>query len=97
MKTNKMHKWYIFSQSVAPTGFGRAWPSNTMTCAFVQGVIVHKYIPPTRPSHSAHISTQDILNIYTESFNFSTLILIIYIPQDVWIVVNIFMNNYTLD
>jgi hypothetical protein len=58
---------------------------------------IHDLVVPTLPPHSAHITTQDILNIYTERFNFSTLILIINIPQDVWIVENIFMNNYTLD
>jgi hypothetical protein len=51
---------------------------------------------PARPLHSAHASTRDILNIYKESFNFLTLILIINIPQEVWIVDNIFMNNYAL-
>ena len=51
----------------------------------------------TRPPHSAHANTQDILNIYTQLFNFVTLVLIIDIPHDVWIVENIFMNNYTLD
>ena len=50
-----------------------------------------------RPPHSAHASTQDILNIYTQLFNFLTLILIVHIPRDVWIVENIFINNYTLD
>jgi hypothetical protein len=50
---------------------------------------------PTRPPHSAHTITQDILNIYTQLFNFLTSILIINIPQDIWIVENI--NNYTLD
>ena len=46
----------------------------------------------TRPPHSAHTSTQDILNIYTQLFK--TWILIINTPHDVWIVKNI--NNYTL-
>jgi hypothetical protein len=51
----------------------------------------------TRPPHSAHTSTQDVLNIYTQLFNFLTLILIINIPHEVSIVENIFINNYTLD
>ena len=46
-----MHKWCIFSQFVAPTCFGRAFP--------------------TRLPHSAHASTRDILNIYTQLFNFN--------------------------
>ena len=52
---------------------------------------------PSRPPHSAHASTQDILNIYTQLFNFSTLISIINIPHYVWVVYNILINNYTLD
>jgi hypothetical protein len=52
---------------------------------------------PTRPPHSAHASTQDILNVYTHLFNFLTLVLIISTPHDVWIVENIFINNYTLE
>ena len=51
----------------------------------------------TRSPHSSHNSTQDILNIYTQLFNFLTLNLIINIPHDVWIVDNISINNYTLD
>ena len=51
----------------------------------------------TRPLHTAHSSTQDILNISTKHFNFLTLILIISIPHGVWIVDNIFINNYSLD
>ena len=34
---------------------------------------------------------------YVLLFNFLTLILIINIPHDIWIVDNIFINNYTLD
>jgi hypothetical protein len=49
---------------------------------------------PTRPPHSAHASTQGILNIYS---HFITLILIINIQHDVLIEENIFINNYTLD
>jgi hypothetical protein len=49
------------------------------------------------PPHSAHTSTQDILNIYTQTFNFLTLILIINKPHDIWIVENIFINSYTLE
>jgi hypothetical protein len=45
----------IFSQFVATTCFGRVWPS----CALCGG----------RPRHSAHSSTQGILNIYTQLFN----------------------------
>ena len=41
----------------------------------------------------ADTSTQDI---YTKLFKFLTLILIISIPHDVWIVDNIFINSYTL-
>jgi hypothetical protein len=44
----------------------------------------------------AHTSTQDILNIYTQLFNFLTAILTINISHDVWIVENIFINNYIL-
>jgi hypothetical protein len=43
------------------------------------------------PTGSPH-STQDILN----NFLTSALNLIINIPHDVWIVDNIFINNYTL-
>jgi hypothetical protein len=52
---------------------------------------------PTPPPHSARTCTHDILNIYTQLFNFLTLILIINIPHDAWIVENIFIKNYTLD
>jgi hypothetical protein len=44
-----------------------------------------------RQPHSSHTSTQDSLNLYTQLFNF-----IFNIPHDVWIVKNIFINNYTL-
>jgi hypothetical protein len=47
MKTNKTHKWYIFSQSVAPTCCGTWAP------------------------HSAHANTKEILNIYSQLFNFN--------------------------
>jgi hypothetical protein len=66
-----------------------------MMCVFFQVVIVYKYIRQTRPSHSAHANTQGILN--TQLFNFLNLIVIINIPQDIWIVYNKFINNYTLD
>jgi hypothetical protein len=46
-------------------------------------VLYGAQVLPTRPPHSAH--------------NFLTLILIINIPHDVWILENIFINNYTLD
>jgi hypothetical protein len=48
MKTNKMHKWHVSVQFVAPcltiirVRCHRV--INTMICAFVQGVIVYKYI-----------------------------------------------------
>jgi hypothetical protein len=42
----------------------------------------------TRPPHSAHASTQDAIH------NFSTSVLIIEIPHNVWIVENIFINIY---
>ena len=48
---------------------------------------------PYSTPHSAHASTQDIL---TSVHDYLTLILIINIPEDVWIVENIFINNYTL-
>jgi hypothetical protein len=51
----------------------------------------------TVPPHSSHNSIQDILYIYTKLFNFVTAILIINISHNVWIVYNIFINNYTLD
>ena len=54
-------------------------------------------VVPTWPPHSAHASTEDILNVYTQLLKFLTLILIINMPHDVWIVENIFINNYTLD
>ena len=54
-------------------------------------------VVPTRPPHSAHASTQDILNICTQLFNFLNLILNINIPNDVWIVENIFINNCILN
>jgi hypothetical protein len=69
MKTNKIHKWYIFSQAVAPT------------C-----VVDH---------HTVH--TQVHRTFWTSTHNFLTLILIVHIPRDVWIVENIFINNCTLD
>ena len=43
---------------------------------------------------SFYILLQGILNICAQIL---TLILIINIPHDVWIVYNIFINNYTLD
>jgi hypothetical protein len=59
--------------------------------------IFSQSVEPTPPPHSALASTQDILNIYTQLFNFIILILITYIPHDVRIVDNIFINNYTFD
>jgi hypothetical protein len=61
-------------------------------CARCGGRVV-----PTRPPHSEHTSTQDILNSYTQLFNSLSLILIVNITHDVWIVENIFINSYTLD
>jgi hypothetical protein len=54
------------------------------------------FLSTTRPPHSTHASTQDILNIYTHLLNFLTLILIVNIPHNVWIVKNIFIDSYTL-
>ena len=53
--------------------------------------IFSQLVVPTRPPHSAHNSRQDILNICTQLFNFLTLILLINIPHDVWIVENIYI------
>jgi hypothetical protein len=71
-----MHKWHIFPQFVALTCFRSCLTiirvrcyrvSNTTTCAFVQGIIVYKYI----------LHNPDIV-------------------WYVWVVENIFINNYTL-
>jgi hypothetical protein len=41
-------------------------------------------------------SSGDILNIYSQLSSFLTSILIINIPNDVWVVENKYINNYTL-
>jgi hypothetical protein len=73
---------------------GALLQSNNDVCIRPRCNCLLIYFLPTRPLHSAHISKHDILNIFTIFF---IVILIINIPQDVWIVENIFVNNYTLD
>ena len=79
-----MHKWYIFSQFVAPTCFGHFWPSS--------GRAVTRVL--TWPPQSARTITQDILNTSTQLFNF--LISIVNIQHDCWVLDDMYVNNCIL-
>jgi hypothetical protein len=54
---------WLFNNAIVSTGY-EAIVTSLMDCKMWNKV-------PTRPPHSAHISTQDILNIYTQLFNFN--------------------------